>query len=227
MDSAMACMKYFLFTLNFIIWCLGGALAGIGIFIRSDDYFWSFQRGLALDQYYQACYIIITVGVILLVVGFLGCCGAAMDSPCMLLTYILIMAFIIILELATAVLVWKIADGEKLQEILKEKIRDQIEKRSRDDEAKQFVKLLQMHLECCGAQDKNDYGDSAVPESCNSQRTNNVFIYGCAENLRRYLEKKAGLMGGLVLGIGFIQIMALVFTTCLFCALREEAKEYV
>lgn len=227
MDAAIACMKYIIFTVNFLVWCLGGALAGVGIWIRSDDYFWSFHKGLGLDQYYQGCYIIITAGVILLVIGFLGCCGAAMDSTCMLLTYILIMAIIILLELATAGLVWKVADGERLQEILKDKIMRQIDARHFDDNARQFLKLLQMHLECCGAQDKNDYREDALPESCNSQRTNNVFIYGCAENLRRYLEQKGGLMGGLVLGIGFIQIIALVFSTCLFCALRQEAKDYV
>lgn len=65
---------------------MGGAILGIGIWIRSDSDFWEYHRGLNIPQYYQACYVAITLGVIILIIGFFGCCGAALDSPCMLFT---------------------------------------------------------------------------------------------------------------------------------------------
>lgn len=227
MDSAFACMKYVLFTMNFLIWCFGGALTAVGVWIRTDGDFWEYHKGFEISNYYQACYVIMTVGAVLLIVGFLGCCGAAVDSPCMLLTYIIIMATIVVLELAAAGLVWKIGDGDKFQEYITREILKKIEERKYNRDAENLIDKLQMHLECCGANDFTDYGLDQVPRSCSSDRTNNIFIYGCGEHLRRMLEQKGGIVGGLVLGIGLIQVISLVFTTCLLAAMKSEEKDYV
>lgn len=39
-----------------------------------------------LSQLVNAAYLLIGVGAVLLVIGFLGCCGAVRESRCMLLT---------------------------------------------------------------------------------------------------------------------------------------------
>ena len=56
----------------------------LAIWIRSDPNFWEFQEHLDLGNYYAACYVSMVVGALLLVVGFMGCVGTFVDSPCIL-----------------------------------------------------------------------------------------------------------------------------------------------
>lgn len=223
LDPATAYMKYIIFTINFIIWAMGAAILGIAIWIRADSDFWEYHQSLQIPQYYQACYVAIALGTVILIIGFFGCCGAALDSPCMLFTYFVIMVVVVLLELTAAGLVWKHGDGDKFQKFLTDSIKFQIDKAvGGDGVSYRFVDLLQLHLECCGGYDKNDYHLDYIPQSCSSDRTNNVFIHGCGENIRRYLEQKAGTIGGVALGLVLVQILSLIFTGCLFCVLRED-----
>lgn len=43
-------------------------------------------------------------------------------------------------------------------------------------------------LECCGGYDKNDYHQDDVPQSCSSDRTNNIYIH-VRENLKSFYVK--------------------------------------
>ncbi|XP_042908059.1 CD9 antigen isoform X2 [Parasteatoda tepidariorum] len=226
-DPATSLMKYVIFAINFVIYVMGGAILAVGIWIRSDSDFWEYHRALDIGQFYQASYVAIALGAIVLIIGFFGCCGAAMNSPCMLFTYMVMLVFVLILELTTAGLVWKHADGEKFQIFLTDSIKEQINRGIHENpDSARFVDLLQLHLECCGGYDMHDYHMDDIPQSCSSDRTNNVFIHGCGENIRRYLEQKAGALGGIALGSVLIQVLCLIFSGCLFCIMREDEREY-
>lgn len=228
MDAAMACMKYILFTFNFIVWCMGTALMGLGIWIRSDSDLWEYIDKLPIKNYYSACYVVICVGGFIMIVGFLGCCGAATESPCMLLTYFIIMLLVVILEMVAAGLVWKIASGDQLEDFLRKYIMEHVLESKTDRQSERFLDLLQLNLECCGANDKDDYNNfNRRPDSCHSQRTNNLFYHGCAEKLRMELEQKGAMLGGIALGLILLQITSMVFTMCLYAALRQETKDYL
>lgn len=114
-DAALPCFKYFLFGFNFVIWVsyssihqlnythyfdrfladesdpysyfqvLGVALLAIGIIIRTDDALFEYTRALDLDRYNVACYICIAIGALIIIMAFLGCLGAAVESPCILI----------------------------------------------------------------------------------------------------------------------------------------------
>ena len=64
---------------------LGCAILGVGIWVRVDPNFKQYVDNSESFNYLYACaYILIVVGVIVMVVGFLGCCGAIRESQCML-----------------------------------------------------------------------------------------------------------------------------------------------
>ncbi|KAL3215170.1 hypothetical protein MRX96_034198 [Rhipicephalus microplus] len=199
MDEGVACVKYILITCNLLVWILGLGVLSVGIWIRSDPDFWVYQDNLPLSNYYNACYVVMAVGVLLLVLGFMGCCAAAIDSPCMLLT---------------------------LQHHLAVSIEEKLDTVSYDSHARRFMDLMQVHLECCGAISKHDYEvrDMTIPQSCSSSRTNNIFIYGCSENLRVLLERTGAVVGGLGLALGFVQIIVMIISICLFCTIRQDSK---
>uniref|UniRef100_A0A6G4ZV12 Putative tetraspanin family n=1 Tax=Rhipicephalus microplus TaxID=6941 RepID=A0A6G4ZV12_RHIMP len=136
MDEGVACVKYILITCNLLVWILGLGVLSVGIWIRSDPDFWVYQDNLPLSNYYNACYVVMAVGVLLLVLGFMGCCAAAIDSPCMLLTYFIAMFDFLIMECAVAGLVWKVADGDQLQHHLAVSIEEKLDTVSYDSHAK-------------------------------------------------------------------------------------------
>ena len=70
----------------------GAAILGVGIWVKVDS---NSLLGIlddvdgapsGLSQLVNVSYLLIGVGAVLLVIGFLGCCGAVRESRCMLLT---------------------------------------------------------------------------------------------------------------------------------------------
>lgn len=70
----------------------GAAILGVGVWVKVDssslldllDHEGEDSAGVLQLAY--VCYVLIAVGALLLIVGFLGCCGAVRESKCMLLT---------------------------------------------------------------------------------------------------------------------------------------------
>ncbi len=81
----------FLCILSPLLMQLAGAgILGMGIWVKVDsDSFLQLVNDTgesSLTLLSSASYVLIAVGALLLVIGFLGCCGACMESKCMLLT---------------------------------------------------------------------------------------------------------------------------------------------
>jgi len=227
-DPAVACIKYILFAINFLIWTLGAVLLGVAIWVRGDGGLWEYTDNLEIERYYNACYICMTAAALILILGFLGCLGASMESPCMLLAYFVIIAIAVILQVTATVLVWKIAGGDALQNRLSEEMKWHIDRRPFDDNSRRFLDLIQLKLECCGAETFLDYQKvrQDIPASCNSDRTNNINIRSCGENLRRFLEVRGGAIGGINVALILVEIGAIIFSLCLFMAMKQESAQH-
>lgn len=69
----------------------GAAILGVGIWVKVDggSIFGLLQKldnaPAELSQILNVGYLLIAIGAILLVIGFLGCCGAVRESRCMLM----------------------------------------------------------------------------------------------------------------------------------------------
>lgn len=70
----------------------GAAILGVGVWVEVDSSsLLGFLDGVEgapeeLSHLAHVGYLLIGVGAVLLVIGFLGCCGAIRESKCMLLT---------------------------------------------------------------------------------------------------------------------------------------------
>ncbi|XP_054153918.1 CD9 antigen-like [Oppia nitens] len=226
LDPAVACIKYLLFAINFIVWTLGAILLGVAIWVRGDGGLWEYTDNLDIERYYIACYLCMAAGAVILVIGFIGCLGAAMESPCMLIVYFALTAVAIILQIAATVLVWKIAGGDRLQRVLSDELKWHIDRRNTDETSRRFLDLIQLKLDCCGAETFLDYQkvNQDIPVSCNSERTNNIQIRSCGENLRRFLEIRGGAIGGICVALILVEVGSIIFTMCLFFAMKQETK---
>lgn len=69
----------------------GAAILGVGIWVKVDSgsilsFLGKIQNAPAeLSQVLNVGYLLIAIGVLLVIIGFLGCCGAVRESQCMLL----------------------------------------------------------------------------------------------------------------------------------------------
>lgn len=200
----------------------------VAIWVRSDGPLWEYVQALDIIRYYNACYIIMGVSVLLIIFAFIGCLGATTEGPCLLSLYNFIMIICVILEIAACALVWSPAGGDNLQQELSKQIRYHVENRIRLEDSRRFLDLIQLHLECCGAETYIDYRklNQDIPMSCNSERTNNVNIRSCGEMLRRKLEIRGAFIGGFSVTLIMLQILSLLFNSGLLLLIKRDTDKF-
>uniref|UniRef100_A0A8C2FC97 Tetraspanin n=1 Tax=Cyprinus carpio TaxID=7962 RepID=A0A8C2FC97_CYPCA len=121
-------LKTMMFLFNGIIFLAGAAILGVGIWVKVDSgSVLSFLQNIQgapgeLGQVLNVGYLLIAVGAVLVILGFLGCCGAIRDvgallvilgflgccgaireSKCMLLLFFIIILLVFIAEVAGAI----------------------------------------------------------------------------------------------------------------------------
>lgn len=75
----------------FLLQLAGAAILGVGIWVKVDSgsvltFLGKIDNMPAeLSQVLNVGYLLIAIGILLVVIGFLGCCGAMKESKCMLL----------------------------------------------------------------------------------------------------------------------------------------------
>lgn len=219
-------LKYLLFGFNFLVTILGIAILAISIWIRVDPEFWEYESTLKVDNFNSVCVMFIVTAIIMLIIGFLGCFGAASERRWMLILYIVIFGIIFLIELAALVLMWRAPYSKTISDELQKQLRVQIKERRTDDSSRYFMDFIQDHLECCGAESSADY-DEEAPHSCQDKATGTIYPVGCATKMLTYLREKAGIVGGIALPILLLQLLALVASGCLIRSLEVESRYFM
>ncbi|XP_023226965.1 23 kDa integral membrane protein-like [Centruroides sculpturatus] len=226
MATAMSCLKYLLLILNFIVTILGLCLTIIGILVSVNPEILEIRSRLPLSNISPAIYLAIAVGVLLIILGLFGCCGAWFENKCMLCVYIVIMVILLILQIVVAALVFKFASDsamkDKLDNYLKENI---IEKYKNNADLAEFLNLIQHKLKCCGLTSAQDYieKDIEVPLSCtDTSNPPDYYKKGCTEAMLSFLKDKAKIVGGVAIAAFITQTAVIVIAICLFCGIRQE-----
>jgi len=187
-------VKYALFLTNFLIFLLGVAVLGCGIWVLVDkpaflDLFQQAESMLPnldgkfdISLYTSAAYIIIVVAAIVTIVAFFGCFGAVKESKCMLGTYFVLILATFIVMVVGAVLGYTGSIEETLKEPLKEALEQYRDNPGNDDAQGAYKTVwnqVQKELKCCGVEDARDWTNCAncgfgqpgsttykVPEGC-------------------------------------------------------------
>ncbi|ELU01470.1 hypothetical protein CAPTEDRAFT_222851 [Capitella teleta] len=173
------CAKYTLFGFNLLFWLAGAVMMGIGIWFLVDENALSYLNiAKTSDGLVKASSItIVTVGSVVFVTGFLGCCGAIRESPCMLTMYACVLSVLLILEIIAGILA--IVFRNDIQRNLEKSMNDTVNSyygdpdHAGDTEAWDFT---QKSLKCCGSKGgPADWENSAwkalnpnknVPDTC-------------------------------------------------------------
>ncbi|RVE76326.1 hypothetical protein OJAV_G00008220 [Oryzias javanicus] len=173
-------LKVMMFIFNGGIFLAGAGCLGMGIWLKVDSgsllgLLEGIEDGDGLDQLVHVAYVLIGVGAGLVIIGFLGCCGAVRESRCMLLTFFIIVLVIFIVEVAGAIVLFAF-DGlaDKILEDVENEVRSKLQTEFGRDESLTSVWTSTMdQFKCCGYKNYTDFtgspfnvGTGAYPTSC-------------------------------------------------------------
>ncbi|GAA6087883.1 tetraspanin 34 isoform X1 [Tachysurus ichikawai] len=233
-------LKIMMFVFNGVIFLAGAAILGVGIWVTVDS---SSMLGVLahikdappeLAQLANVGYLLIAVGSILALMGFLGCCGAITENKCMLLTFFIIVLLIFIAEVAGAIVVLVFKPLAKdILDNLNQKFVEAINKEYGNNE--DFTSVLNStmtQLKCCGYNNYTDFTGSPFetttklyPEACCSEGTSakcdlntaeKQHVNGCFNALLNLIEDNASIIGGVALGIAALEIAAMAVSMVLY-----------
>ncbi|GCB66232.1 hypothetical protein scyTo_0007843, partial [Scyliorhinus torazame] len=174
MEKSRTCIKYLMFLSNTLIFAGGTCLLGVGIWVTTNPN--GFKNIVTANPLiYTGAYIILSVGVILFFLGFLGCWGAIRESKQLLMTFLLLILIIFILELVAAVLALVFRKQIRKDYFLKELQMKYKGDNSTDTFSKTWNAIM-MDFSCCGVIGPRDFGQNStfhklfpnilLPEAC-------------------------------------------------------------
>ncbi|XP_060755516.1 tetraspanin 34a [Neoarius graeffei] len=234
-------LKTMMFIFNGVIFLAGAAILGVGIWVTVDS---SSMLGVLsyikdappqLAQLANVGYLLIAVGSILGVMGFLGCCGAITENKCMLLTFFIIVLIIFIAEVAGAivVLVFKPLAKDILEKLNNEFVQNIKQNYEINEDFTSVLNNTMEALKCCGYNNYTDFtnadfqgptkyypvfccADDIPVLECTLGNAEKEEVTGCFNALLKLIEDNAGVIGGVALGIAALEIAAMVVSMVLY-----------
>lgn len=213
-------------------------------------------------NFHTGIYIMIAAGALMFIVGFLGCCGALRESPCMLVTFFSFLLFILVVEVAAGC--WVYTNRDELENMLQEHVKRTVANDYGTNEYRtKTFDTIQKHLKCCGATGPRDWSTARynqvnrksdkgvdmalsstlqtykLPLSCCSLPTSPqicddgsrigisanipvvMYQHGCIGKLKEVLSEHMIIAWALLITIAVLEIIGLIFSLVLCCAVRS------
>ncbi|XP_077294110.1 tetraspanin 96F [Arctopsyche grandis] len=273
------CYKFikFLFVLiNFVFWVLGIAIVAIAAWMITDP---TFYLSMTQDEvkYYTGLYVFLAAGGLLVIVSFLGCCGAVKESQCMLVSFFCVIFIGVVMQVAAAW--WCAAHAGHLEKQVRATVQSTVRTEYDGYNSRTMAfDAIQRGLKCCGANGPNDWSGSLysknmatkteegglvsgleslvdslglsagggkiseyiMPPSCctmegtlceTSRRSLltasiNPLIHstGCIDRVLEAISSNMNIVIGVGIGVAVLEILALVFSITLCCAVNRSDR---
>ncbi|GBP07041.1 Tetraspanin-11 [Eumeta japonica] len=217
MDSCGRCMKICLITIN-ILTFIGGAVAvAVGGWVWASRSFSSTL--LASNMFIASVGVVVVMGFAVMLLSILGCCGAAKEVKCMLLTYYILVLIIFLAMLVGGIL--QLVFREKIMSSLDRELSASIPYYGARHEYTRAWDETQTLLQCCGVRSYRDWNDN-LPESCcrevypgqrmdckYSPNVTNMYSVGCLEVTTEFLRQNAAYIGIIAIVVAVIMVKAM------------------
>ncbi|KAK2859196.1 hypothetical protein Q5P01_003816 [Channa striata] len=214
------CIKYLLFFFNLLFWLSGCLILALGIYIKVS------QSGNQLTSGYSGGVdLIIAIGVIIMVLGFLGCCGAIRENRCLLLLFFISLLIIFILLLAAGIL--GAVGSSKVDDWVKQNMEKLLPLSDQPAEVKANLESLQQELKCCGIL-KGAADWDTVPNSCRCNSTvsncgsNGYYTTTCTTQLITLMKQNMKIVLGIAFAVAVLLIFGMVFSMVLYCQISRK-----
>lgn len=230
LSTSSQCIKYLMFVFNLLFVITGVILLSIGSVIHSVYY--NYHHFLD-DRFFSVPSLLIAVGSIIFFIAFFGCCGAARENYCMIITFATLMVLVFILELSAGISGYVLRSSAS--ENIKEKMQETMKNFNKSIDITEVWNKLQTDFECCGTTGPSEWtevlGNDTLPATCcsspssgSSCRVNstNVYTVGCLPAVETFVKAHAVQLGGAGLGIAFVQAMGIWFSVFLAKSIKRS-----
>ncbi|KAL5268450.1 hypothetical protein ACHWQZ_G002351 [Mnemiopsis leidyi] len=241
MSCGTGLVRTILFVCNIVVWLLGVALFALGlyIFIDGKDYSELMDGGL-----FSASVVLLVVGFLIALIGFLGCCGAVKKNGCMLLLYGILLLIVILIQVSGIVIAFLFQDDAEsyIREGITKSMAAYGGTQSEEEAYTTALNLAQENLDCCGLTDYKDYSNATlavkwvaagnsthVPDSCcitmvakcgmdqgTKADTSVIHTQGCLTKLEDFVTNNLQIVGIVAIVFVVVEIFNLVFAFWLY-----------
>ncbi|NWS39747.1 TSN8 protein, partial [Probosciger aterrimus] len=238
MAGVSSCMKYSMFIFNFLFWVCGSIILGVSIWIRvSKDVQQVNAYSHTRTIMFAGVDLLIAVGSIIMVLGFLGCCGAIKESRCMLMLFFIGLLLILILQVTGGILgaVYRSQVETSLNKVFQESVNSL---QSSTEESKVFQEKLQKFQtmnQCCGLLNgPSDWGKNignnkicecelkSSSDLCTYYQGRYIYKNPCGDVIIDYLKDHLLIIMGIAFGLAVIEILGLGFSMSLYCQIGRK-----
>nr|XP_002122680.1 CD9 antigen-like [Ciona intestinalis] len=241
--------KYLLFAFNFVFWLAGAGTLGVGIWLLVDPTIQDSIDLAGLQIYEAGAIVFVAAGSLILIIGFLGCCGAIKESTCLLGTYFGFLFVIFGLQLGIGI--WALVSYDSMQAAINDAMAVPLNsKLNRNDDANYIG--VEQNLQCCGATRgckdwetaSASYGCGCDPTSsdlknisncvpahtlnCNQDQnkktstTNYIYVQPCSTAIYDLIYDNLTIVGAIGLAVAGTEILGMIISLCLCCSIRKK-----
>ncbi|MEE6499012.1 hypothetical protein FKM82_003285 [Ascaphus truei] len=240
--DSLSCIKYLMFIFNFFIFLGGACLLGVGVWVFVDPT--GFREIIAANPLlFMGAYLILAMGAMLFLLGFLGCCGAIRENKCLLLFFFMFILVIFLAELSAAILAFLFRENLTKDFFVRE-VKRHYHGSNNTEVFSSTWNSVMITFGCCGVNGPEDFEEALrfrsqhprdmVPEACCKreiqQRDGEIVSKedclmgmekfqnreGCYSVILNSLEPYVYVAGGLAIGVLAIELFAMVSAMCLF-----------
>ncbi|XP_078074729.1 tetraspanin-1 [Mustelus asterias] len=227
-------VKVMMILFNLLIFLSGGVLLGVGIWVSVDGSSFVKVIGSVSSQAMQFVnigYFCIAIGAVLVILGFLGCCGAQKESKSLLMLFFIIVLVIFIAEIAAAVVA--LVYSSFAESLLRAWVTPVLQNDyGKNKDVTGIWNTTMSELKCCGFTNYTDFTGShyfnshnhTFPEFCcnstlfcDETAAANSHVQGCFRQLFDILKENANIVGGVAVGICVLELAAMAVSMYLYC----------
>lgn len=222
----MSMIKYLLFLFNVLCLICGVLLIVFGALLFSSIH--SFDDFAEALKTQQIPVTMIVLGSVIVLISFIGCCGAVRESYCLSMVYSALLFVLMVAQLALVAYIWLQKDEYLIY------MGDVVEKAwQRRTQKADYMDAFQISMECCGKDSFLDYTSHGyfLPQSCCKDTRfgercglDNVYRVGCKRAFVNFWDKNSDIIKYTGLIIAAIEFVGFVFACCLANNIRNYRR---
>jgi len=240
-------VKWLMLIFNLLFW-----VSGIGLIIAGAlaQTVYSPYLSFVNYGYVSGAVLLIVMGAIITIIAFFGCCGATKEHYCMLMTFAVLLGVIFIVELAGGIAGY--VERSRVNDYLGGNMQASLPRynaTAQDAPTNVIWDSMQADMKCCGVGNWTDWKNARIdplPMSCcrvQSRCDRNettldakcgkggdnvtecpIYEEGCLPKLGEKLRTNIGAIGGVGVGVAFIQLIGIALACCLARGIRRGYK---
>jgi len=232
-------LKYSLCFYNFIFLLSGCVICGLGVWTLLEKLV--FVRLMTTSTYQVTIWLLVATGCLSVITSLIGYTSIALEKRGLLALYTILLVIVFMFESCIGLIAYVYQDQLSL-ELTSNLGSTFIQTYGEHIENTKAIDKIQQQYDCCGSYNFTDWQNSTwyenhpdmkVPDSCCRTPTDgcgirdhpsNIPYTGCIYRFNSSLTLHLFLVGSISLGIGLLQVIGVILTSCLFYRLDKYSS---